>query len=216
MGGLDAGEIASTIAIDTISHYLEKKIEKIELEDCEINKLLLKSLDLANLKIIQENNRNPSLRGMGTTVVVVMVFNGNLHIANIGDSRAYLIDNNFEKIVRVTKDHTLVEDIYNKGMITANEKKNHQLRHILTQALGLQKTIRPFINVIKFSINEYLLLCSDGLTGMVSDDEILKILKNVDHDSIEAKCHKLVEIANMNGGLDNISIILLKNEGSYK
>ena len=214
MGGHSAGEIASKIAINTISNFLGQKLEKIDPEEFHMNDFLLESLSIANSKILEECINNQSLKGMGTTAVIVLVSKkGNLYIANIGDSRAYLIDNKIEKISRLTKDHTLVEELYDQGVISTSEKKKHPLRHIITQALGLMSNIRPFINELKFSVDEYLLLCSDGLTEMLTDEEILMILNDVNYVSVEAKCNRLIETANTKGGVDNISVILLKNIG---
>lgn len=214
MGGHIAGEIASKIAIDSISNFLKKQIEKKDVEEYKMNELLLESLVIANCKILNESMNNPCLKGMGTTAAVVVVSKkGNLYLASIGDSRVYLIDKNIKKISRLTKDHTLVEELHDKGIISTSNTKKHPLRHILSQALGLGQNIKPFIKEIKFSFDEYVLLCSDGLTEMVSDDEILNILNSTNSENLKAKCNKLVEVANTNGGLDNISVILLKNIG---
>lgn len=214
MGGHSGGEIASKIAINTISNFLAQKLEKIYPEEFHMTEFLLESLSLANSRILEESLNNQSLKGMGTTAVIVLVSKkGNLYIANIGDSRVYLIDHKLEKISRLTKDHTLVQELYDGGVISTNEKKKHPLRHIITQALGLGPNIRPFINEQKFSVNEYLLLCSDGLTEMLTDEEILMILNDFNYGSVRAKCDKLVETANTKGGVDNISVILLKNIG---
>lgn len=214
MGGHSAGEIASKIAIDTISQYIVERLNSEHVQEKDLNKLLLKSINLANFKIFKESVDNPNLNGMGTTAVLAMTSEqGNIHLVSLGDSRAYLIDDRVRKISKLTTDHTLVEDHFRRGLLSKEETIKHPMRHILTQALGLNEEIVPFIIYLKLPVGNYLLLCSDGLNEMMTDKEILNVITDPKIKSCQEKCKKLVEISNEKGGVDNISIILVKNLG---
>lgn len=214
MGGHSAGEIASKIAIDTISQYTVERLNSEHVQEKDLNKLLLESINLANSKILKESADNLYLNGMGTTAVfAITAEQGNIHLVNLGDSRAYLIDDRVEKISKLTTDHTLVEDHFRRGLLSKEETIKHPMRHILTQSLGLSEEIDPFLTRLKFPVGNYLLLCSDGLNEMMTDKEILNVIRDPKIKSCQEKCKKMVEISNEKGGVDNISIILVKNLG---
>ncbi|HJS65600.1 MAG TPA: Stp1/IreP family PP2C-type Ser/Thr phosphatase [Nitrososphaeraceae archaeon] len=214
MGGHSAGEIASKIAIDTISQYTVERLNNDDVQEKDLNKLLLESINLANSKILKESTDNPYLNGMGTTAVFAITSEqGNIHLVNLGDSRAYLIDNRVQNISKLTTDHTLVEDHFRRGLLSKEETIKHPMRHILTQSLGLNEEIVPFLTYLKFPVGNYLLLCSDGLNEMMTDKEILNVVTDPKIKICQEKCNKLVEISNEKGGVDNISIILVKNLG---
>jgi len=214
MGGHSAGEIASKIAINTISQYTVERLNREHVQEKDLNKILLESINLANSKILKEGADNLYLNGMGTTAVfAITAEQGNIHLVNLGDSRAYLIDDRVEKISKLTTDHTLVEDHFRRGLLSKEETIKHPMRHILTQSLGLNEEIDPFLTCLKFPVGNYLLLCSDGLNEMMTDKEILNVIRDPKIKSCQEKCKKLVEISNEKGGVDNISIILVKNLG---
>ena len=146
---------------------------------------------------------------MGTTLVLCVISEtNNLHIANVGDSRLYIIDIQREKISKLTIDHTLAENQYRDGKISKEYADKHPLRHILTQALGISEKINPYLTNCKWHQGEYLLLCSDGLTDMIYENDILDIFKKNYKKKSDEICKTLVEIANNNGGRDNVTVIV--------
>jgi Serine/threonine protein phosphatase len=209
MGGHNGGEIASKLAVDIVSHYLTSQIENNIFKKIEIDRDLVRALNLANSKIRIEGSHKPSLYNMGTTIVLCVISEkNNLHIANIGDSRLYIIDIQKEKISKMTIDHTLAENQYREGKISKVYADKHPLRHILAQALGISEQINPYLTKCKWQKGEYLLLCSDGLTDMIYENEILNIFKENYKKKCDQICKSLVEKAINNGGLDNVTTIV--------
>ena len=209
MGGHNGGEIASKLAVDIVSHYLTSQIENNILKKIEIDRDLVRALNLANSKIRIEGSHKPSLYNMGTTIVLCVISEtNNLHIANIGDSRSYIIDIQKEKISKLTIDHTLVDNQNRELRISKENAYEHPFRHILTQALGISEQINPYITNCKWHQGEYLLLCSDGLTDMIYENEILNIFKDNYKKKCDQICKSLVEKAINNGGLDNVTVIV--------
>ena len=209
MGGHNGGEIASKLAVEIVSKYLTDRIENNILNEIEIDNYLVQALNLANSKIRIEGSHNPSLYNMGTTLVLCVISEtNNLHIANIGDSRLYIIDIQREKISKLTIDHTLAENQYRDGKISKEYADKHPLRHILAQALGISEQINPYLTNCKWHQGEYLLLCSDGLTDMIYENEILNIFKENYKKKCDQICKSLVEKAINNGGLDNVTTIV--------
>lgn len=169
----------------------------------------MQALNLANSKIRKEGSHKPSLYNMGTTLVLCVISEtNNLHIANIGDSRLYIIDIQKEKISKMTIDHTVAENQYRDGKISKVYADKHPLRHVLVQALGINEQIYPYLTKCNWQQGEYLLLCSDGLTDMINENEILDIFKNSYKKKCDEICTTLVEIANNNGGRDNVTVIV--------
>src|SRR5215207_9456005 len=190
MGGHNGGEIASKLAVETISKYLTNKIENNIIKEIKIDNYLIQALNLANYKIRIQGSYNSSLYNMGTTVVLCVISeSNNLHIANIGDSRLYIINIQKEKISK--------ENV-----------NKHRFSHILTQALGISEQINPYLTNCKWHQGEYLLLCSDGLTDMIYENEILDIFKDNYKKKCDQICKSLVEKAINNGGLDNVTVIV--------
>ncbi|MGI9012351.1 MAG: Stp1/IreP family PP2C-type Ser/Thr phosphatase [Nitrososphaeraceae archaeon] len=209
MGGHNGGEIASKLAVEIVSKYLTDRIENNILKEIEIDNYLVQALNLANSKIRIEGSHNPSLYNMGTTLVLCVISEtNNLHIANVGDSRLYIIDIQREKISKLTIDHTLAENQYRDGKISKEYADKHPLRHILAQALGISEQINPYLTNCKWHQGEYLLLCSDGLTDMIYENDILDIFKKNYKKKSDEICKTLVEIANNNGGRDNVTVIV--------
>lgn len=209
MGGHNGGEIASKLAVETISKYLTNQIENNIIKEIKIDNYLVQALNLANYKIRIEGSYDPSLHNMGTTIVLCIISEtNNLHIANVGDSRLYIIDIQKEKISMLTKDHTLVDNQDREERILKEYATIHPLRHILTQALGISEQINPYLTNCKWHQEEYLLLCSDGLTDMIYENEILDIFKNNYKKKCDQICKSLVEKANNNGGFDNVTVIV--------
>lgn len=199
MGGHKAGDFASSYAVQILLHSI--------LEDKNQNPIIIirHAIEEANRKVLEEANLHEEMSGMGTTMVLVTIVDDYAYVANVGDSRLYLIE---DKIVQITKDHSLVEEMVRRGLITKEDAKNHPDKNIITRVIG----IGPQVDVDFFDIhlkeNSRLLLCSDGLSNMVSDEEIWRIA-NTSRDLREMGM-RLVSLANENGGKDNIAVVLVQ------
>lgn len=201
MGGHDFGEEASLIAIS----YIQES-EKDSLNRENLKKYIIDIFNKINEKIHVTGLQKNSVLGMGTTLTMAVIIDGYLYIGHIGDSRLYLIN---EGIKQLTKDHSYVEELIDKGMITEQEAKNHPKKNIITRALGTGKKINVDIIEHKIMKNDIILLCSDGLSNMIEDNELKDIVtagKSLDHANDE-----LVKIAKERGGYDNITVITVKN-----
>ncbi|MGO1367861.1 MAG: Stp1/IreP family PP2C-type Ser/Thr phosphatase [Senegalia sp. (in: firmicutes)] len=206
MGGHNGGEIASKITVEVIKNNLEIYLEKVLEGKFHIEKFIRKTLELSNNEIYNTALKNKEYTGMGTTVTMGAILDGKVYIGHIGDSRAYIIREN--SIERITEDHSLVAELVKKGTITEEEAINHPQKNLITRALGTDKN--PKIDIFEFElINEdVILLCTDGLTNMIKEEEI----KNTINDSkdIQDVCNRLINIANENGGLDNSTAVIIK------
>lgn len=202
MGGHAAGDYASRAAVNTIVKTIEDSFEKNSL------KLLTKAVEAANNEVYTEAKLNRTLEGMGTTVVAVTFVGRYLQAINVGDSRVYLIRS---KVIRqVSVDHSLVEEMVRSGGIPREQARNHPDKNIITRAVGVKATVEPDTYTEELESGDYVLLCSDGLTNMVADSEIKKVITEAGDVSEAAK--QLVDMANENGGKDNISVVLIRYE----
>lgn len=199
MGGHNAGDYASKCTVETI-------VEEIE-HSYEVNpeKILQKAIEVANERIITLAKENESLSGMGTTVVVATCMGSFLRVANVGDSRLYVVG---EKITQITRDHSLVEEMIRMGGIDRETARNHPDKNIITRAIGAADTVDIDFFHVEIKPGEIVLMCSDGLTNMLEDEEIRMIL-NGQRDIVE-KAEELVKAANNNGGKDNIAVVLIE------
>ena len=216
MGGISGGSVASDIARDIFISNMAKLSEDLALQKKKSKRIILTemetSVERANDFLYNFAGRDAELRGMGTTLVAALLSNNILYACNVGDSRLYRINN--RGITQVTKDHSYVQYLVDTGKITEEEAKNNKNKNLIMRAVGNEKTI----DVDTFALNidneqsEYFLLCSDGLTGLVDDDEIYTIVhgKETARASLKQKVECLVERANYLGGNDNITVILIK------
>lgn len=200
MGGHKSGDVASKFTIDSIKNYLNNYND----EDSQIESILYSVIQKVDRDLSIKANSNPDYNGMGTTMVLATIKNDELYIANIGDSRLYIY---MDKLRQITEDHTRVMELVKNGEITMMEALNHSDRHQITRAIGYGGN--PDFYNIKIIEGDMILICSDGLTSMIEDEKIEDIITNYD-GSIQEKADKLVQIANNNGGIDNISVILVK------
>ena len=205
MGGHKAGEVASQIAIDHLHDEFEK-LETFGTKENAIDWLRNIVVEINNM-IFDYTSKNPDSKGMGTTLVVAIKTNDYILYGNIGDSSGYVIKN--EKLHKVTKDHTLVNLLVSTGELTEEEAKYHPRRNVLMRALGANDPIEIDIFDVDTNIKG-IFLCSDGLTNMLTDEQIEKILNS--NLSIEEAVVKLIRKSNSRGGNDNISIAYLKKE----
>lgn len=206
MGGHNAGEVASIIAVNSIRDYIREKVNedtKIEELECIVKDAILK----ANGDIYKKSLDDSRYAGMGTTATVAMVSEGISIIGHVGDSRAYLLKDN--KLIKITDDHSLVAELLKNGTITEVEAKNHPQKNIITRALGTDEKLEVDIKTIEFNSGNIMVLCTDGLTNMVCDEEIESVLVNT--EDTEKAVQELVDLANEKGGHDNITVILARS-----
>lgn len=213
MGGHAAGEIASRIAVDSISEFILHTKEDdgtwphaYDEHFKRSTNRLMAAVRMANTRVLEAMRKDARLRGMGTTVVAAIADGDVMSFAHVGDSRAYLIRDN--ALTRITNDHSWVFEQVQAGMLTEAEAEKHPLRNVITRALGGALQVNPDASEIQAKPDDMFLLCSDGLTGMVPEDEILRIVAE-NADPVVA-CQKLIDEANERGGLDNITAILVK------
>ncbi|MBR3281135.1 MAG: Stp1/IreP family PP2C-type Ser/Thr phosphatase [Clostridia bacterium] len=208
MGGANAGEMASATAVKTVKDYIKNNFIKIERTKEELENLIRRAIVEANKKVLELANANEEYKGMGTTLIVVLIYRGRIHIGHVGDSRVYRLRQNVFR--QITKDHSYVQELIRQGDITQEEAKNHPQRNVLLKAIGVEEKIKPDIITKGFVKGDIILVCSDGLTNMVDDKYIYEIIMKNIYD-VNVACKKLVEKANYNGGLDNVSVILISN-----
>jgi len=206
MGGGNSGKKAAITAIITAAETVSEEYDA-RLSHDEIKKLLTTGIDKANTEIFNQARKNPRDYGMGTTCTAALVQDETLHVVNAGDSRAYLYSDG--KLVQLTVDHTYVQMLYIRGEIQQHEIAMHPKRNLLTKAVGVESSITSDYFRFKLPQDWLLLLCSDGLSGFCSFDEIKAIL---DENKIDAAYGKLIDSANANGGRDNISVALISSD----
>lgn len=205
MGGHQAGEIASEMAVS----FLEEEWQKVtdDLTPSEAERWLYDTITEANVKLFNFSKSNPDYSGMGTTIVAVICTETNVTFAHIGDSRIYLLNESGFSLL--TEDHSLVNELVKNGQITKEEAEHHPRKHILLRALGTEEEVTVDIRSLDWEENDYLLLCSDGLTNKVDDRELEQIIRTP--ESLEKQADELITMANAAGGEDNITLILLKH-----
>ena len=208
MGGHVAGEVASNLAL--------KPIEELDgttyPDPADATDALRAAIEAANANVIKEARANPDRAGMGTTLTAVIVRDDRIHLGHVGDSRAYLLRSG-EAIDQLTTDHTLVEELVREGRLARDEIATHPQRSVITRAIGVDDRVEvDTLPPLVLQPGDQILLCSDGLTGPVDNDEITDILTSFT-DGEEA-VHQLIELANEHGGPDNITVVLLRVEGS--
>lgn len=206
MGGESEGGLASSIAVDVISKRIEESFSEM-MNRNSVRNLLITASIAAN-SIVYETSRKHENSVMGTTCVAAIVFGGTAYIVNIGDSRAYhLFSSEEDECIRqITKDHSHVRELVDRGEITEEQAKNHPKRNKITKAIGADANVTPDYFELDMKQGEMLLLCSDGLTSYGDDLDILDICFD---NAPENCCDKLIEYANNNGGHDNVSVALI-------
>jgi len=204
MGGHQGGEVASEIAVNEVSSYINSHLSP-DTDAQKVKRILESSIISANNKILSLASEHNEYSGMGTTITITLFHNKGLYIGHVGDSRAYRIrDDNIEQL---TKDHSLVWQLAEEGRITMEEAKTHPMKNVITKALGTDENIEPDILEFDLKDNDIIVLCSDGLTNMLDNDSIKSIVCSLEP---EEAALKLIEKANSNGGLDNITVGIIK------
>lgn len=209
MGGQKAGSVASKIAVEIMSNYIDEYYNK----ENDKEELLKKAVSHTNEVVYKLASENEELRGMGTTVVAALLADEDIYIVSAGDSRCYLIRN--DMISQLTIDNSYVEVLLQQGIITKEEASNHPDKNIITKAVGVEKDIDVETQRIKAENGDILLLCSDGLTNMVKNEEILEMILN-EHANLDQCVSNLVNKAIQNGGKDNITVVLVEVQNDGK
>jgi len=205
MGGHSRGELASRIAVQTaVGTLLPLLTSEADIPRSTYHWALRAAVSRANEAILAAVQRNPESEGMGTTLSLAIADDHTLHVANVGDSRIYLI--NESEICQVTRDHSLVQEMVDRGEITPEEARHHPQKNVITMVLGAFGEITPDIGCMTVEPAEMVLLCCDGLVNHVEDDEIHRVV--VETGDPQRACEILVALANKGGGRDNISVVL--------
>lgn len=204
MGGASAGEYASRMALNVLSEtYFSEAADNVP-------HALQEAIEIANEKIFEEAEVNPVYSGMGTTVSAVVIHGNYLYIAQVGDSRVYLLRER-SGIHQITQDHSLVAEQMRSGLINEEEARNHSLKNLITRAVGIKDNVRVDMFSLHIQEGDTLLVCSDGLSNMVPDDAILKTLEN---GNLKRGTEHLVKQALEEGGLDNITALSIRVHGA--
>ena len=202
MGGHKAGDFASSYAVEVLLSTIRED------ENSNPVKIIRAAIETANTQLLREASDNEAMSGMGTTMVLVTIVGHYAYVANVGDSRLYLIDEN--KISQITKDHSLVEEMVRMGEISRDDARNHPDKNIITRALGAGRDVDVDFFDIRLTPGDILLLCSDGLSNMVPDEDIRQVIRT--SETLEETGRRLVSMANDNGGRDNIAVVLVEPE----
>ena len=215
MGGHAAGEVASKIAVESIQDFVrftnnDKDItwpyEFDESLSMAGNRLKT-AIQSAHAKVLEATSQKKEFQGMATTVVAILVNDEKAQVAHVGDSRAYMVRE--DRLIQLTSDHSWVNEQLRTGAITSQQARNHPYRNIVTRALGGPNPVDVDVNEEPLQDGDIILLCSDGLNTMITDEDILSIIARNKED-IEAACQELITTANQNGGEDNVTSILVK------
>ncbi len=204
MGGVSGGQVASGICVEKVSEALKRGYRK-DMTISSAKNLLATAINAANSAVFKQSQENLELKGMGTTVVAVVVLGSIAVITHVGDSRAYLINTDIKPI---TKDHSFVQLLIDTGKITEEEAKVHPDRNVITRAVGIEHIVDVETDIVDINSNDKLLICTDGLNGYVPDAEILKTVNEYGDSSTE----KLVETANNAGGRDNVTVVIIADD----
>ncbi len=204
MGGAAAGNIASENAVRHISEYVIKSYRE-NMDAADLEKTVRNAIVSANIEVYDMAVNNPDYVGMGTTVVVAIVKDGKAIIANVGDSRIYLVNDSIEQL---TRDHSVVQSLIESGKITPEDAKVHPRKNVITRALGAEENVTVDSTVIDLTDGDSLLLCTDGLSNYLDEGVILNTFKETENSAVP-QC--LIDKANQNGGGDNITVVTLNN-----
>lgn len=216
MGGHASGEVASKMAVDTVVDYFHQTSDQQPLTwpykvdrdlRADINRMTT-SVMLANLEIFEKAQRDPSCKGMGTTVVAIYFLEDNTIVGHVGDSRVYRLRSG--ELTQLTEDHSLINDYIKMKRVTAEEAEKWPHKNVIVRALGMKETVQVDIITGAPRVGDVYVLCSDGLTGMVPDDQIAHMLRT--ETDLDTAVEKLIDAANEEGGVDNISVVLARIE----
>lgn len=201
MGGAKAGEYASGYTIKELVRQIRNDRHRKELQA-----IILRAIDTANALLFKTAKKDPDLNGCGTTLVCAMINEGVLYVSNVGDSRLYVISDHIEQI---TQDHSYVEEMVKQGRMVRGSRDYISNKNIITRAIGIGKVVQTDSFEIELKGNETILLCTDGLSNMLDDEDIYRIVK--ESGSIDSAAKTLISTANERGGVDNVSVVLVSD-----
>ena len=214
MGGYNAGEVASGIAVQIVTDLASEAAAREELNNIDSHSglmrqsIILRDAVYRSNKIIYQTAQSQThCEGMGTTIVCTIVADGTASIGHVGDSRIYLYRDT--ELRQLTRDHSWIDEQLKQGILTPEEARKHPLRNVITRALGSKDEVVVDVEDVELKPDDVLLLCSDGLTGMLEDDEIKEFVES-GKDDLHQTCKDLIAAANANGGDDNITVILIR------
>ncbi|MCD8345042.1 MAG: Stp1/IreP family PP2C-type Ser/Thr phosphatase [Oscillospiraceae bacterium] len=203
MGGAASGGLASEMTSNAVYERIRLSY-RTDMEPKSVKSLLVSAVEAANAIVYNKSIEDKSNAGMGTTCVTALVHKNLLSITSVGDSRAYLIDKT--GIIQITNDHTAVEMLHARGIISEMEMKTHKMKNVITRAVGVDKTVEPDYFEVDLNGGEYVLICTDGLTNLVTDEDIYAMVYK---QPIEHAVNELINTANAHGGKDNITAVLI-------
>lgn len=203
MGGHNAGEVASKMAVDNILKFIKENIDKYPMSE-----IIIEAFKKANNIIYEYSCKNVTMNGMGTTVAACLIANNLIHIANVGDSSCFFIDDS--GIRKITKDHSLVQQLLDEGSITEEQAMHHPNKNIITRAVGTSKDLEVDLYDLSNNKYKYIVLCTDGLSNEVEKEEIYKIVAS--SQDVNEACKELINLAKERGGKDNISVLIVGGE----
>ena len=206
MGGHNAGEVASSMAVQEVALYIRENIDTLKLGDKEIQDLIRNAILYANDKVYKTSIIKSNCLGMGTTLSMVLVKGDRIYIGHVGDSRIYLIRNN--AIERLTEDHSLVAELIKAGTIKPEEANNHPQKNVITRALGTEYTIEPDVNQWDLQWDDFILICTDGLSNVVYEEDMVYAVLNT--SNLNEACELLINKAKESGGFDNITAVVVQ------
>ena len=209
MGGHEGGEIASNIAVNTIAKILSSS--SMTPQNKNLEDIIHKALYTANDAIISYRNKHIELIHMASTIVISKFHDDIVRFTHLGDSRAYLFRKHGD-LIQLTVDDSLVMEMVKQGLINKDDSRRHSLRNIVTRYIGTDNLVIPEIHQCKVETNDCIMLCSDGLSNMLSEEEIKSVLSKNKSIGPQDMCNLLVDSANNNGGEDNISVIVVQNK----
>lgn len=208
MGGTNAGEVASAIALKTIqAHFIPEQLSDIKHDDKSIQEFMKKAVKIANQNILTHSQKDSSTQGMGTTIVMAWIFGNKAYVCWCGDSRCYVL-NRRNGLVRLSKDHSYVQELIDKGELEPEYANDHPLSNVITRCLGDQENrAEPETRIWQLHDGDTIMLCSDGLSGLCHDEQILEVMIEFRDDPTKCK-NELISAALSNGGYDNVTVAL--------
>jgi protein phosphatase len=211
MGGRNAGEVASSMAVHEIVEFLKQKHIEVLLEkdisEEKVFDLIREAIYYSNDSIYKKSLLNSEFVGMGTTLSMILIKDNTLFYGHVGDSRIYIIREN--EITKLTEDHSLVAELVKQGTIKPEEAVRHPQKNIITRALGTEYNIEADLGKYEMAAEDYILLCSDGLSNLIIDNEIMEIVLSA--EDVNQACDHLINKAKENGGFDNITVVVIHN-----
>lgn len=203
MGGAVGGDIASSLATDCFEQMIETNYRS-DFSANSIRNFLVTAVTKANAMILEKIENEPELSGMGTTVVGVLIKDNTAYIVHVGDSRAYVVDQS--GLTQITKDHSMVQVLVEQGQLSPDEARVHPKRNVITRVVGIDAQVQVDYDEVYFEEGQMLLVCTDGLTNMMTDEEIARVIKTTPFFDVTSA---LVKLSNMAGGTDNITVVLV-------